>query len=197
MEMYQKINYILIRIYIVMTFLLYGHVSGYGKSLKVQLLEGEIRAGYTLPVGSYHSGKPEISMCLGLEGRYNIPRTAWDGGVMLELSSARRKYCFQEDKRSNIWQGNRTLAFALTGAYNLRQGHKMNPFVGIGVGVGVHDIVGDDVFPSHGASGFFSPRIGIEMFHHIRFSLATNLSRKGYNNLALSIGIVLGGRRKN
>lgn len=47
----------------------------------VQMLEGEIRAGLTTPIGGYHTGKAQISASLGIEGRYNIKGTPWDCGL--------------------------------------------------------------------------------------------------------------------
>ena len=36
----------------------------------VQMMEGEIRAGLTTPLGNYHTGKDQVSGTLGIEGRY-------------------------------------------------------------------------------------------------------------------------------
>lgn len=58
----------------------------------VQIMEGEIRAGLTIPFGGYHTGKAEVSASLGIEGRYNFKGTPWDCGLMLDLSTARRGY---------------------------------------------------------------------------------------------------------
>lgn len=43
----------------------------------VQMMEGEIRAGLTTPLGGYHTGKAEVSAGLGIEGRYNFKGTPW------------------------------------------------------------------------------------------------------------------------
>lgn len=162
----------------------------------VQVIEGEVRAGFTTPLGDYHTGKSLISMSLGLEGRYNINGTPWDCGLMLDLSTACRGYEHLYNDGYDRWQNNRTLAFALTGDYNFRQGTKVNPFIGTGIGVAFNDVVGDKYFPSKGTSMFFSPRVGVEFFYHFRVSAQCNLSRKGYNNLSISLSLIVGGHPK-
>lgn len=162
----------------------------------VQIIEGEVRAGFTTPLGDYHTGKSQISMSLGLEGRYNIKGSPWDCGLMFDLSTARRGYEHLYNDGYDRWQNNRTLALALTGDYNLRQGTKINPFIGTAIGVAFNDVVGDKYFPSKGISMFFSPRIGVEILYHFRISAQCNLCRKGYNNLSVSLSLIIGGRPK-
>lgn len=162
----------------------------------VQRMEGEARAGFTTPLGSFHTGKPRISMSIGLEGRYNFKGTPWDCGLMLDLSAACRGYEHLYNDGYDRWQNNRTLALALTGDYNFRQGTKLNPFVGTAIGVAYNDVVGDRYFPSKGISMIFSPRIGVEIFYHLRIAAQFNICRKGYNNLSLTLGLVIGGRPK-
>lgn len=162
----------------------------------VQMMEGEIRAGLTTPLGGYHDGKSQVSATLGIEGRYNFKGTPWDCGMMLDLSTARRGYEHLYNDGYDRWQSNRTLALAITGDYNFRQGKKINPFVGTALGVGFNDVVGDKYFPSKGTSMIFAPRIGVEFMYHIRLTAQFNVCRKGYNNLGITVGFVLGGRPK-
>lgn len=162
----------------------------------VQRFEGEVRAGFTTPLGDYHSGQSQISMSLGLEGRYNFKGTPWDCGLTLDLSTARRDYAHLYNDGYDRWQNNRTLALALTGDYNFRQGTKVNPFIGTGIGVAFNDVVGDEYFPTNGTSVFFSPRVGVELFYHLRISAQCNLCRKGYNNLSIGLSLIIGGRPK-
>ncbi len=166
------------------------------KTPVVQMMEGEIRAGLTTPLGGYHTGKAQVSATLGIEGRYNFKGTPWDCGLMLDLSTARRGYEHLYNDGYDRWQSNRTLALAATGEYNLRQGTKINPFVGAALGVAFNDVVGDKYFPSKGTSMLFAPRIGVEFIHHIRLMAQFNICRKGYNNFSFTLGFVLGGRPK-
>ncbi len=167
-----------------------------GNNNIVQRMEGEARFGLTLPVGGYHNGDPQVGGVLGLEGRYNFKGTPWDCGLMLELSTACRGYNHLFNNGGDWWQSNRTLAFALTGDYNFKQGTKVNPFVGTAVGIASNDVVGEEVFPSNGTSVFFAPRVGVELFHHFRLATQMNLSRKGHHNLSVMLGLVVGGRPK-
>lgn len=168
-----------------------------GKHNLVQMFEGEFRAGFTTPLGAYHTGKSQVSLSLGLEGRYNFRDSPWDCGLMLDLSTARRGYEHLYNDDFDRWQNNRTLALALTGDYNFRQGTKVNPFVGTALGVAFNDVAGDKYFPSKGTSMLFSPRVGVEFLYHFRITTQFNLSRKGYNNLSITLGVTLGGRPKN
>lgn len=162
----------------------------------VQKMEVEARAGLAAPLGSYHTGKSQISGALGIEGRYNFKGTPWDCGVMLDLLTARRGYEHLYNDGYDRWQSNRTLALAFTGDYNFRQGTKVNPFIGTAVGVAYNDVVGDKYFPSSGISMIFSPRVGVEFLYHLRIVAQFNICRKGYNNLSLTLGLTVGGRPK-
>lgn len=169
---------------------------GKAESTNVQMLEGEIRAGLTVPLGAYHGGSAQVSGDLGIEGRYNFRNSPWDCGLMLELSTARRGFNHLYDDDYDRWQSNRTLGLAILGDYNIRQGRKVNPFIGAALGVAFNDVVGDKYFPTNGTSILFAPRVGVEFFHHIRLMTQFNICRKGYNNFSLTLGFVIGGRLK-
>ena len=177
-------------------FVVFNTIAGYSQSNHrlVQKLEGEVRGGFTTPLGGYHTGQSQLGMSLGLEGRYNFKGTPWDCGLMFDLSTARRGYEHLYNDGYDRWQNNRTLALALTGDYNFRQGTKVNPFVGTAVGVAFNDVVGDKYFPTKGTSMLLSPRVGVEFLYHFRIATQFNLCRKGYNNLSVTLGITLGGR---
>lgn len=115
---------------------------------------------------------------------------------MLDLSTARRGYEHLFNDGYDRWQSNRTLAIAAVGDYNFKQGTKINPFVGTAIGVAFNDVVGDEYFPSKGTSMLFAPRIGVELLYHFRISAQFNICKKGYNNVSVNIGFVLGGRPK-
>lgn len=181
---------------IIVCFIAIAITSANAQTRTVQMMEGEIRAGMTAPLGGYHTGKAQVSAALGIEGRYNFKGTPWDCGLMLDLSTARRGYEHLYNDGYNRWQSNRTLALAFTGDYNFRQGTKFNPFIGTALGVAFNDVVGDKYFPSEGTSMIFAPRIGVEFLYHIRLMGLFNICRKGYNNFSLTLGFVLGGRPK-
>lgn len=161
----------------------------------VQKFEGEARVGFTAPLGGFHDLNHQVSAALGLEGRYNFKGTPWDCGILLELSTARWG-CNHPNCESDHWQSNRTLAFAAVTDYNFRQGKKVNPFVGTGLGIASLDVVGDKYYPSSGKSLFIAPRVGVEFLHHIRLTSQFNISKHGAHNFEVSLGFVIGGRPK-
>lgn len=165
------------------------------KPLQVQSFEGEVWVGWSIPPGSYHGGKAASGVSLGLNLRQNVKGTPFDYGIFLSLDCAKHKFG-HFSSGYDITQNNRTLALGLTGAYNFRQGHKVNPFAGIGIGVGWHDVVNTRVYPSSGTSAVFVPKVGVELLSFLRFNAYFQLSRRGYNNFGLSVGLTLGGRPK-
>ena len=152
---------------------------------EVQTFEGELRAGFGVPLGSYHNGKGEVGMTFGIEGRYNFRHLPFDCGIMLDLSSAMREYEDISPEGYKLSQNNRTLAIAALGEYNFRRGRKINPYAGIALGVAMNDVVGDKCFPSKGTSMLFAPRIGVEFFSHLRLCTQFNLSEKATTTSAL------------
>lgn len=171
-----------------------SNIYGFSECKEVQKFEGELSFGFTTPIGAFHAGSPEISLLLGLELRRNIKNTPFDAGIMLQLSGASRGNFNHGQKPYR--QNNRTLAFAPTFHYNFQQGHKINPFAGCAVGIAHNDVVGNVVYPGSYTSLIFAPRFGVEFFHFLRISGEFNVTRKGYHNFALYLGLVLGGRAK-
>lgn len=162
----------------------------------VQRFEGEANVGLTLPLGDYHNGKKLAGPDFGLELRYNIPHTSWDCGVLLNVSTALYKY---EDtpKSDRYWeQSNRSINIALVGDYNFKQGSKFNPYIGAGLGISFYDAINEVLYKSSGTTFVFRPRIGIELFRHLRVGIFSTINRAGYNNMGFSIGAVIGGRPK-
>lgn len=170
--------------------------NGNAENINVQKLEGEIRAGITLPLDNYRDGSSQVSGDIGIEGRYNFQNSPFDCGLMLELSTARRGFNHLFADNFDRWQNNRTIALAILGDYNFRQGKKINPFVGAALGVASNDVVGDKYYPTNGTSILLAPRVGIELLHHIRLMAQFNVCRKGYNNLSLTFALVIGGKPK-
>lgn len=162
------------------------------QSQKVQRFEGELRVGFTGPLGGYHSANSLMGSTLGLEMRYNFEDSPWDCGLMVDISTARWEF----EPQSDMAQVNRSPAVALTGDYNFRQGKKVNPFVGAGVGVAFCDVLDFEYCPSPGNSFYFAPRVGVELFHHLRLASQFNITQRGFHNVAVTLGLVIGGRPK-
>lgn len=159
----------------------------------VQSYEFELSAGFSGPLGGYRNGTPKSGAAIGLSLRHNIEYTPWDCGVFLNLDCAQRD--FLKDG-SAYYQNNRTLSIGVSGSYNFRQGSKINPFAGLGIGVAFNDVVDNRLYPTEGKSCAFIPKIGVEFMRFIRLNAYTQISRKGYNTYGISIGIVIGGLPK-
>ena len=162
----------------------------------VRMFEFEVRGGLTMPLGGYRGGDNDVGISLGLELRYNTEEQPWDCGVFLQLDAASRN--FYRPNGSVGVQTNRTWAYGITGDYNFRQGYRVNPFVGIGIGAASLDQEGDSNYKYITSNETFvlMPRAGIELFHHIRLTAHCMIVRRGFHTAALTIGFVIGGRPK-
>lgn len=165
----------------------------FSQTQEVQKIEFEARTGMTIPMGSFHGGEPDPSIMLGMELRRNFKNSPWDCGVVLQLGVA--KWYFNRDG-GKYHQNNRSLIFAITGDYNFRQGKRVNPFVGFGIGSSYTDIVYNKYFYSEGPALTFMPRVGIELMHHVRITCSANVIRKGFHTFDLTFGVAIGGRPK-
>lgn len=163
-----------------------------------QQFEFEIRGGLTMPLGGYHGGDNDVGLSLGLELRYNTEEQPWDCGAFLQLDAASRNFYSQNRPGSVGVQTNRIWAYGITGDYNFRQGYRVNPFVGMGVGIASLDQEGDSKYKNITSTEtfVFMPRAGVELFHHIRLTAHCMIVRHGFHTAALSIGFVIGGRPK-
>lgn len=162
---------------------------------RVEMLEGEACVGISFPIGGYRGGQHNESASLGLEGRYNFRDTPWDLGLAFRLSCAERRFGLEQNDPESS-QNNRTIALLAISHYNFNQGGKFNPYAGVGVGVGYLDVVGTRVYPLHSWTPAVAPCVGIEFVTHARVTLHFNLSRRGFNNMTLTFGAVLGGGPK-
>lgn len=83
--------------------------------------------------------------------------------------------------------------------YNFRQGRKVNPFAGLGLGVSFYSTDGHDFthpYPTDGRAVNFIPKFRVELFSWVRFTGYGVIVRKGYNVIGLSVGLTIGGWRK-
>lgn len=161
--------------------------------VKVQMLEGEANFGFAFPADSYHDASGEGGLTMGLSMRYNIPETSFDCGITADFTGVIRDF---EKAPYTYQQTNRILSLALTGAYNFRQGRKVNPFAGIGLGVGFYDTVGDRLYDVSGTGMVFIPKVGVELWSHLRVFASAHVIRKGFNSVDVGLAVVIGGRKK-
>lgn len=180
-----------------------------GQAPEVKSLEYEIQLGATLPFGSYHEGKANVGPLLGpVELRYNVEDSPFDISLSLGLSTAIwdipvQKPVIDYDKEEFTGeytsemqeQNNRSAYLAIGGNYNFKQGRQCNPFVGLGLGLVYKDVLTGPL-DGEGTSPVIIPRFGVELFRHLRFTCASHISRNGWNNVSLAVGVVFGGGLK-
>lgn len=169
--------------------------------LPVSAFELELSTGFTTPLKGYRGGESRTGMSYAAEIRYNFPRSAWDMGILVDLTNARLNFhnvvvdgYYNPEKVYR--QTNRTLSIAVTTDYNFNRGNMVSSFVGLGLGIGRNKTHGSVAYPTDDTSVTVIPRFGLEFFNAIRLSCQGHISRKGYNVISLNIGYTIGGRRR-
>lgn len=163
----------------------------------IKRYEGEAYLGLTSPLGNYHQGKAIVGPELGLEIRCNLPYSKWDYGILANVSTS--VYELDGDTLSEwYWeQSNRSINIMSVCDYNFRQESKFNPYIGLGVGISLYDTINEVVYDESGVAAVFRPRIGIELFRHLRIGAYANIIKHGFNNIGVKISGVIGWTNKN
>lgn len=186
----EKVTTIMKRLFIFIVILLIGPAI-YAQAERVTRLEGEFYVGATCPLSDFHSGTKKVGSALGAELRYNFNDSPFDIGFTCFLTTS--VYGFEDDDV----QVNRPGVVAFLSDYNFKQGGKVNPYVGLGVGISSNDVLNDKIFDDEESCSLaFVPRIGVEFIHRLRLTLSSNITKKGYHNLSLTVGFVIGGSKK-
>lgn len=162
---------------------------------QVRPFEFEIRAGAAMPINRIHGSNRSDGPVFGIELRHNFKNSPFDIGFTMVLTNIYYEF---KSKPANLEQCNLTAMTGLTSDYNFHQGGTVNPFVGIGFGYGLQDAMLDEVYDNSSDNGniIVTPRIGVELWRHLRLTLAANLSIKYYNSLSLTVGYAIGGGKK-
>lgn len=165
-------------------------VGAMAQGREVKTFEFEPFLGAT--AGLHSPGSMVIGPSLGLEGRWNLRRRPIDIGAQLYIGSACSTY-----KGDDI-----SCRIASLGAFadwNFGRGSSVAPFVGVGLSFNQYDMVSgsynDD--EGDGTSGpGINPRVGVELFRHLRLTLTARIGRNIYNQGSLTIGYAFGGGLK-
>lgn len=165
------------------------------QAVAVRPVEFELHFGAALPLDHIPASNASGGPVLGMELRYNFKNSPMDVGIALDFTSLYYEF---ESVPDELEQNNHTTTIGFTTDYNFGQGRNVNPFVGIGLGLGVHDALLDVVDGTNDCNNTveFSPRIGVELWRHLRLTLSGNIACKYYNGVALTVGCVLGGGKK-
>ncbi|MBR5441153.1 MAG: porin family protein [Prevotella sp.] len=161
-------------------------------NLPVKRFEFEVKMEPNYPMDSYKSSSRNIGGSWGLEARWNM-NTPFDIGAEIYWGFADRDYLGENFSY-------RILSISTFVDYNFRRGQNVSPFVGIGLGdadccVLEHKELGGS--SDDGTTIVFTPRVGVELWRHLRLTLDARIARKGYNTIGLSVGYAFGGGLKS
>ena len=169
---------------------------------RIRYLEGEVGVGISFGADKLNFDRSELGAVLYAEARYNIQRIPLDVGVQVGGTIFHRE-SFNAGRLDF-----KTENVLVVTDYNFRRYNKISFFTGIGLGYATLDnslpISFDDSKPNWGGflTGYkkgsfcFMPRIGVELFHHLRMTLDYKLQEKANRHFGFSLGVVFGGGRK-
>ena len=168
----------------------------------IRYLEGEVGVGISFGADKLNFDRSELGAVLYAEARYNIQRIPLDVGVQVGGTIFHRE-SFNAGRLDF-----KTENILVVTDYNFRRYNKISFFTGIGLGYATLDnslpISFDDSKPNWGGflTGYkkgsfcFMPRIGVELFHHLRMTFDYKLQEKANRHFGFSLGVVFGGGRK-
>lgn len=168
----------------------------------VARFEGEIGVGAIFGADKLNFDSNRIGATFYAEGRYNLRRFPLDVGLQVAGSIFHR----DSDNAGNLEF--RTWNVLAVSDYNFRQCKKVSFFAGVGLGYAALDtsapIVFDNSTPNW--AGFstgdkkgsfcFMPRVGVELFHRLRFTFDYKFQEKANRHFDLTVGFVFGGGQK-
>lgn len=142
----------------------------------------------------------KAGMQLYLETRMNVVDTPFDVGLQIMLGAFDRKPNYAEYEQTIRYRG--IMSFGAD--YNLRRWKHVAPFVGIGLGMAFVDNTYSpyksasrrEEITDYDRSVVFNPRIGVELFSHLRITAEYKWMKKDYSFFGFNVGFVFGGGRK-
>ncbi len=148
----------------------------------------------------YHGVYADGAETLGLELRGNIKNTGWDVGAFLRFDGTGYDFKNQMppidldiNAEYDYSQSNNAFTIGVVSDYNFRQGRKVNPFAGLGVGCSIYSTPYWRPYETDGCTLSFIPRFGVELFSWVRFTGYAFILRNGYNTVDVSVGLTIGG----
>lgn len=169
------------------------------RAQEMRKIEIDLSYGRTKPINNFHNGEKLFDSDFGLEIRNHTPDLKWSAGILLNMSTAAYKFYDSSLTAGYFKELNSSLNLMLTGDYNVNKGGWINPFIGIGLGPSICDVSLTDILDkailndsNEGVYCVIRPRVGLELFKHVRISLFSTIVKSGYNNWGISISGVIG-----
>lgn len=165
---------------------------------QVRSFEFEPSLGLCMPLyggGQNYHGKEGLSF--GLESRYNFESAPVSVGCELNIVAAVRSR--NSSAGNSTASSCRTASLSVTSDYYFNRGGKVSPFVGAGVGLAMREsVISDSGYDYAGMRGYpfggvFTPRIGVELWNHLRVTVDARLTHRDYNVIGFRIGYAFGG----
>jgi outer membrane protein W len=145
----------------------------------------DFEIGFTAPVAAaVHKGAANsIAPFVYLEGRWQLEQQPVDVGFQMSLSVVNRKF---EGGNEDSY---RTFPILAVADWQFGRGKKINPYVGLGMGVAQTLIVDDSsTWDSEKWSFAASPRLGVRLFRTVNVSTGWLLTRKDYSRVYCNLG---------
>ena len=141
------------------------------KAQEVKNFETELRVGVTEPISAWGMERV-MGPQLGIEPRWNLNGGPVDIGAEMYLGVATRQYHDGGDDAERI------MSLSAVAHYNFNLGKTVSPFVGVGLGVAdCTQTIGEGGL-TNATALVFSPRVGVELWQHLRLTLDLRLARK-------------------
>lgn len=175
------------------------HGNAQTKDHSIGRFEGEIGAGLAFGTNKLNFDKINPGATFYAEARYNMVHLPLDFGLQVAGTIFHR----ESDKAGQLKFKSWTF-MALTD-YNFLRMRKVSFFAGVGIGYASLENTAPIVFensqPNWGGfntgekkgSFCFMPRIGVELFHHLRLTATYKLAEKANSHFDLTVGVVFGG----
>ncbi len=173
------------------------------QNIDVRRIEGEIAFGLASGISALEMDDCDWGPRLTGELRYNFKCLPIDVGLQISASNFYRSADEVQNDRLNFKSCN-IMAVA---DYNFRRGRNISFFAGAGLGYSN----GGTTEPQWDANGDnwggydtgeeanrigFAPRVGIELWNHLRLTATYTVFERYNNNLSINLGVVFGGGRK-
>lgn len=167
----------------------------------VKKIEVEPYLGLSYPIRNINgSAVVEVEgLNMGLEFRYNLPSLPMSIGADLSIASANRALP-KPNNGKHFHNTQRMTSLAAVCDWNFRQGRTVALFTGIGTGIAQRETIksgidnGIGMCPTLGM--YAAPRIGVELWNHLRLTIEAKFTQRDYNVVAFRLGVPIGGGRE-